>query len=352
MSTSATGKTRRPSGAPGSTPTRLPSTRERRPALAALGVLLVAGGALASAWLALQVSDRADYLVIAEGQDVVQGAKIGPDDLAEVSLPDDLDGAIPASEADDVVGQYARTSLLTGTILSPEMVEQETAVPQGFSIVSSRFDSGDLSDLAVVGSQVLLRVPPDDDGNDEPGAVRGVITVLDRGERGQQRPRGRPDHRQLHDRVGVLRRAVGCHRGRQPRARPRCDRGPGRQDRELLGRGHGLMGLLAVASAKGSPGVTTTALALGALWPRPVRARRVRPVRWRRRAAPARCRRRGARPDRGLLSLAAAGRKAAAPRARAAAQPAVLGGLDVVVGLYGCPSRRPGRPSCGSCSGR
>ncbi len=190
MSTSATGKTRRPSGAPGSTPTRLPSTRERRPALAALGVLLVAGGALASAWLALQVSDRADYLVIAEGQDVVQGAKIGPDDLAEVSLPDDLDGAIPASEADDVVGQYARTSLLTGTILSPEMVEQETAVPQGFSIVSSRFDSGDLSDLAVVGSQVLLRVPPDDDGNDEPGAVRGVITVLDRGSEDSSGPEG------------------------------------------------------------------------------------------------------------------------------------------------------------------
>lgn len=180
MSTSTSSKTRRPGGGSGSPPNRLPSTRERRPALAALGVLLVAGGALASAWLALQVSDRADYLVIADGRGVVQGAEIDDSDLSEVSLPDDLDGAVPASERDDVIGMHAKTSLLGGTILSPGMVEREAVVDEGFSIISTSFDSGDLSDLADVGSAVLLRVPPADDGNDEPGAVRGTITVLDR----------------------------------------------------------------------------------------------------------------------------------------------------------------------------
>ena len=51
------------------------------------------------------------------------------------------------------------------------MVEREAGVDEGFSIISTSFDSGDLSDLADVGSAVLLRVPPADDGS---GARRGA----------------------------------------------------------------------------------------------------------------------------------------------------------------------------------
>jgi hypothetical protein len=92
------------------------------------------------------------------------------------------------------------------------------------------------------------------------------------------------------------------------------------------------MGLVALASAKGSPGVTTTALALGALWPRPVIV--------------AECDASGADvplrmdaaaggvldPDRGLLSLAAAGRKGLRSELVLAHTQRVIGGLDVLVG--------------------
>jgi hypothetical protein len=103
--------------------------------------------------------------------------------------------------------------------------------------------------------------------------------------------------------------------------------------RNLLARaGWPLMGLVAFASAKGSPGVTTTTLAMGALWPRPVIV--------------AECDASGADiplrmanaaggvldPDRGLLSLAAAGRKGLRSDLVLAHTQRVIGGLDVLVG--------------------
>lgn len=92
------------------------------------------------------------------------------------------------------------------------------------------------------------------------------------------------------------------------------------------------MGLICVAAAKGSPGVTTTALALGALWPRPVLV--------------AECDSAGADiplrmptddggvvdPDHGLLSLAAAGRKGLHSDLVLGHRQRVLGGLEVLVG--------------------
>lgn len=93
------------------------------------------------------------------------------------------------------------------------------------------------------------------------------------------------------------------------------------------------MALVALASAKGSPGVTTTALLLGALWPRPVLVAECDPAgsdvaHWLTRpdGSPL-------DPQQGLLSLAAAGRHGLSPDLiRESSQP-VLGGLDVVLGI-------------------
>ncbi len=93
------------------------------------------------------------------------------------------------------------------------------------------------------------------------------------------------------------------------------------------------MALLTIAAAKGSPGVTTTALVMGALWPRPVLV--------------AECDAAGADiplrmsaddgglvdPDRGLLSLAAAGRKGLHPQLVLDHTQRVLGGTEVLAGV-------------------
>jgi hypothetical protein len=95
------------------------------------------------------------------------------------------------------------------------------------------------------------------------------------------------------------------------------------------------MALVAIASAKGAPGATTTALALAALWPKPVllldadlaggdvAVRMPAPD-----GTPV-------NPDQGVLSLAAAGRNGLRPELIQAHCQQVSGGLDVLAGLRG-----------------
>ena len=99
---------------------RLPSTRERRPALAALAILLIVGGALASAWLAVRSGHRADYLQVRA--DVGQGQTIKDTDLEKVELPEDFEGGVPEDDIDDVVGQVASTPWTAGMVLTDSMV--------------------------------------------------------------------------------------------------------------------------------------------------------------------------------------------------------------------------------------
>lgn len=93
------------------------------------------------------------------------------------------------------------------------------------------------------------------------------------------------------------------------------------------------MTVIALASAKGSPGVSTTAAALAACWPAPVVLADVDPaggdVMWRNRTA------HGGPldPDRGLLSLGAAVRRGAAQADLAEHLQQTAMGVDVLVGL-------------------
>ena len=95
------------------------------------------------------------------------------------------------------------------------------------------------------------------------------------------------------------------------------------------------MALIAIAADKGSPGVTTSALALAAVWPRRVLLAETDPAGgdlvYRSRAA------HGGTldPNSGMLSLAATARRGlAAEQLWDHAQP-LTGGLDVLVGLVG-----------------
>jgi hypothetical protein len=95
------------------------------------------------------------------------------------------------------------------------------------------------------------------------------------------------------------------------------------------------MALIAIAADKGSPGVTTTAVALAAVWPRRVLLAETDPAGgdlvYRSRAAHGGV----LDPNSGLLSLAATARRGlAAEQLWDHAQP-LTGGLDVLVGLGG-----------------
>ena len=93
------------------------------------------------------------------------------------------------------------------------------------------------------------------------------------------------------------------------------------------------MGLIAVASAKGSPGATTTALLFGALWPRPVIVSECDPHGGDVAARLPSYDGGVIDPDRGLLSLGAAGRKLLRPEFVPEHTQRISGGLDVLVGI-------------------
>ena len=93
------------------------------------------------------------------------------------------------------------------------------------------------------------------------------------------------------------------------------------------------MALIAVAADKGAPGVTTTALALAAVWPRPVLLAECDPAGgdlvYRLPAAD------GGRldPRRGLLSLAVAARRGLQPHQAWEHTQKLSGGLDILTGV-------------------
>ena len=133
----------RPGGAApgGAGPSRLPGPRsDRRPALAALAVLLVLGGALVSGLVAYRSGQRSDFLVLA--RDLAPGQRITQDDLGVARLAGTNARAVPASREASVVGQYATIGGFAGMLLTGEMVEPARSVPPGAAVVGVAVDPG------------------------------------------------------------------------------------------------------------------------------------------------------------------------------------------------------------------
>jgi len=132
---------------------RLPSTRERRPALAALAVLLILGGAVASAWLAMQAGHRAEFVQVKS--EVGKGEEITEDDLTTVELPEDFDGGVPEAERDDLVGQYATTPWTPGMVLTESMVTGKDDLDDDFLVFSVPVDAA-LAPKLTAGTNVVV----------------------------------------------------------------------------------------------------------------------------------------------------------------------------------------------------
>jgi hypothetical protein len=169
MADTRTSATRRTASHPSAS--RLPSSRERRPALAALAVLLIVGGAFASGFLALQAGNRADYLRVQT--DVPQGAEISESDLESVSLPEDMDGVISVDDTEAVVGLRAATQLVEGTILTENMITEESGVPVDMEEVPLNLEN--IAPGLTSGDSVKVHTAPDEGNPAEYDAE--VLTV-------------------------------------------------------------------------------------------------------------------------------------------------------------------------------
>ncbi|GAA3528647.1 hypothetical protein GCM10022234_27410 [Aeromicrobium panaciterrae] len=107
-------------GANGVGPSLPSPPRRRRPALGALAVLLIVGGAALAGLLALRLDSREPVIVLK--QDVAVGTQITADMLSTAEVASEGLMLIPEDQANTVIGTYARTSLSSGQLLDTSML--------------------------------------------------------------------------------------------------------------------------------------------------------------------------------------------------------------------------------------
>lgn len=141
----------------------------RRPALLALGVALVAVGALVTAWLVSSASQHTPVLVLAH--DVPFGATLSQSDLAvtDVSV-DSTVAVVPAADESSVVGMTAATNLPAGTLLARSSLT--AAAPPaagqllvGLAVPANRMPAGGLT----AGDRILVVDTPAADADPPTG---------------------------------------------------------------------------------------------------------------------------------------------------------------------------------------
>ncbi|MBB5785557.1 SAF domain-containing protein [Jiangella mangrovi] len=180
--------------------TRLPSPpRQRRPALAALAVLLIVGGAAVAALLAMRVDERTPVLRLAA--DVGAGEQITVEDLETTQVAAEGTELIPESQESLVVGQYARVTLRAGQLLDTTMIEQTSPLSEGQVAVGAflgqgflpagGLQPGDIVDLVSIitgeGDTIVegarVATARASEGGDAQGGTGSLVTLLvDRGD--------------------------------------------------------------------------------------------------------------------------------------------------------------------------
>jgi hypothetical protein len=133
---------------------RVPSApRERKPALAALAVILIIGGAAATGLLFVKSGQRVEAIEIV--QPVGQGQQIPMSAMKEVQIASDSQvGFVSWSFASQVTQFFASTAIPTGTLLNSHMVERTNTLANGRDVIGLALKEGQLPVGLQVGESV------------------------------------------------------------------------------------------------------------------------------------------------------------------------------------------------------
>jgi hypothetical protein len=150
----------RASKAPVGGSNRLPSGRERRPALAALAVILILLGAAGSALIALRSGDRTNYVAIAVDS-VSPGHKMTQKDLATGDLAGKTAALIPSDQwKTRVDGKYATSWLYKGQYVTDDNFTDKQIAAGGVAVgVSLEAGRAPSSGLAAGDIVQVVQVP-------------------------------------------------------------------------------------------------------------------------------------------------------------------------------------------------
>jgi len=159
-----------------------PAARQTRPMLGVVAVLLILVGGASGALLYLRAGSRTE--VVAVARLIPPGHRITEADLRSVRVsPDTGLAMIPASRAGQIAGKVAATTLLPGTLLSPQALAPAVTPSAGEAIVGLDLAGAQLplpADQLSPGVQVqLVRTPPRDGSEPTAGPdVQDSDTIL------------------------------------------------------------------------------------------------------------------------------------------------------------------------------
>lgn len=127
--------------------------RERKPALAALALLLVAVGVLASVYLQMQAGNRVGVIELT--QRVPQGQQITTADITEVMVAQDKSVNYVTWAQRDLLSRYTtQTDLVAGTILIGQMLTTEPSANGSAATIAVTLKSGQFPPSLEIGDTV------------------------------------------------------------------------------------------------------------------------------------------------------------------------------------------------------
>lgn len=124
---------------------KMPSAhRERKPALFALAILLVALGAGAAGLIVIRATAQVQAIEVIQA--VNQNSQIPIQALEEVGVPSGSDlNYVPWSEATEVAKDFAATTIEPGTLLTAKMVSGTSGIMPGQDFVGLSLKAGQVS---------------------------------------------------------------------------------------------------------------------------------------------------------------------------------------------------------------
>lgn len=150
--------------------------RRRRPALGAVAVLLIVGGAALAGLLALRLDSRVPVLVLA--QDVPVGTQITEDVLTTANVAGDDLKVVKESQLADVVGTYTTAPLIEGQLLETTALTQATPIGDDRAQVGIPLEAGHAPSSLRSGD--LVRLVRIGDGNSAPTPIAtGLVLSTD-----------------------------------------------------------------------------------------------------------------------------------------------------------------------------
>ncbi|HEX4814470.1 MAG TPA: hypothetical protein VFV66_17140 [Nonomuraea sp.] len=157
--------------------------RERKPALAALAVLLILGGALATTLLVLNSGNRVSAIRI--GQQIGAGQAIPEEALEEVKIAADAGVEyVSWSERRKVAGSFAAVTLLPGTLFTSRMgVAASTELGEGKATVGLALKPGQMPAGIKEGDRVQVIFVPSRSSQGESRVLASSALVFAVGDR-------------------------------------------------------------------------------------------------------------------------------------------------------------------------